>query len=179
MLDVEDESLLKYIDDYRLKILEPVSMSDEEIEQFKSELQKVFYFIKYSNEKDKLGELINGNESFQYITRETADLINKVTNAGIVIPEREENVDMCKAIQEMREESKAEGIAIGKETAKKEMCIAIEEMREESFQEGKQNILFKLVQKGFLTIEKAASELDMTVEQFKATMTNNKTGLQG
>ena len=151
MLDCNDETLLKYVNDYKLQLIEPAAMSDEEIDRLKSDLRDVFFFIKYSKDKEKLREIINSNEKYRHMSRDTAELINKVTKAGIEISKREETVDMCIAIEEMKEESKAEGIAIG-------------------IKEGELNLLFKLVQKGFLTIEKAASELDMTVEQFKEAM---------
>ena len=43
----------------------------------------------------------------------TARLINEVTKAELKIEESEGEIDMCKAIDDMRKESKAEGIAEG------------------------------------------------------------------
>lgn len=49
------------------------------------------------------------DEKFRSINRETARVISAVTGSRIKITESEENVDMCKAIQDIR----LEGIAIG------------------------------------------------------------------
>ena len=44
----------------------------------------------------------------------SANLINAVTNSKLTYPEEGEEIDMCKAIDEMRADAKAEGRAEGK-----------------------------------------------------------------
>ena len=80
----------------------------------------VFYFIKYSEDKKKLQEIIDDNHEFQKIKRSTAEVINELTNSKISIVEGEEEIDMCKAIRDMREESEAIGVKKGMKLGKTE-----------------------------------------------------------
>lgn len=67
-------------------------------------------FVKYSEDKIKLGALVESDQKFRSLDRDTARVISAVTGSKIKIDEREENVDMCKAIQDMRLESLEQGI---------------------------------------------------------------------
>lgn len=73
-------------------------------------------------------------------------MIKTITNTAIEIPEETEVIDVCKA-----------------------MCKAIEDLlkasREQGIEIGKIQTLVRLVQKGDLKIERAAVNVQMTVEQ--------------
>ena len=68
-------------------------------------------FVKYSKDREKLNQAINETPGFQNLGRRSVELINAVTDADIEIPEGKEAVNMCTAIQEMKEESRAQGQA--------------------------------------------------------------------
>ena len=51
-----------------------------------------------------------------------------------------------------------------------DVCKAIEEMIKEGEERGELRMLVKLVKKGRITIEQAAEDADMTVEQFEKVM---------
>ena len=55
------------------------------------------------------------------------------------------------------------------------MCNLSQGIKEESFNEGKIRTLIELVIKGLLSVEAAAEEANMTVEQFKKVMENSPT----
>ena len=57
------------------------------------------------------------------------EIINAATNSKVKIDEGKESVDMCLAIQEMREESKNEGELEGAITFAKELGIPKEEVK--------------------------------------------------
>ena len=80
---------------------------------------------------------------------EDALVFKTITNTPIDIPEGLEEIDVCKAVEEMILESTEKGIGIG-------------EMR----------MLVKQVRKGRLTVEEAAEDAGMTVEKFKEVMEN-------
>ena len=82
-----------------------------------------------------------------------------MTNAGIKLPEGEEQIDMCLAIEQIKEESMAKGILRGREEG-------ILRGREE----GTISLLAKLVHGGLLTFAEAAKQAQMTEEQLKAKM---------
>ena len=53
--------------------------------------------------------MINSDESFKTVSRDTANLINVVTKSGFKMSENEDVVDMCKAIMDIKEEGREEG----------------------------------------------------------------------
>ena len=54
MLSVQDQTLLSYIPDYKINLIAPFEMSDEEINQFSTNLREVMLYLKYSKDKIKL-----------------------------------------------------------------------------------------------------------------------------
>ena len=58
-------------------------------------------------------QVLRENKRFERIDRDTAAMLRAVTGTRIKINESEETVNMCAAIQEMIDESRAEGIEKG------------------------------------------------------------------
>ena len=56
-------------------------------------------YMKYSKDKEKLKEVIQGDGRFQDLERQAADVISAVTGAKIKYSGKEDKVDMCKRIQ--------------------------------------------------------------------------------
>ena len=137
----------EYAADYKINLLEPATMNDKDIAKLRTDLKEVFYFIKYSTDKEKLGELVESNKDFHNMKRATAEMIKAITNSNIEINEKEERVDMCLAIEQMREESFANG-----------------EVR------GEKKMLFELVKDGLLSIQQASMKANLTEGQFKEEM---------
>jgi predicted transposase YdaD len=52
--------------------------------------------------------------------RDSANLINIVTNSNLTYPEEGDEINMCKAIEDMRAEAKAKGRAEGREEGRAE-----------------------------------------------------------
>ena len=87
--------------------------------------------------------------------RNAAMVINATTHTSINISEKEETIDMCKAIEEMLADAKAEGENLGLTQGRLE---------------GKFESLAELVKDGILDINEAASRVDMSVEEFENQM---------
>jgi len=119
MLEVRDRAIVPFVQDYRLHLIEPAAMQDEEIARFTTSLREVMLFIKYSKDKDKLFEIVNNDEKFKVLEQKAAQVINTVTGAGLKIEEGEETVDMCKAIVDMKRDAGREGEERGKEIGEK------------------------------------------------------------
>lgn len=82
----------------------------EEIMKFQSSLREVLLFIKYSKDKKNLAKMLKQNEErFQDMERRAADVIEVITHAGLKFKEVEGRVNVCQAIQEMREEERIKG----------------------------------------------------------------------
>lgn len=101
--------ILAHAPNYHVNLISPQKMSDGEIDEFHSSLREVMLYIKYSKDKAKLDEIIEENSRYQSMERQAAEVINVITGSKLKYPEGEGDVNMCLAIQQMREESKIEG----------------------------------------------------------------------
>ena len=110
MLGKTDPAVLPYLNDYRMNLAAPGMMADEKIMQYQTGLREVMLFIKYSKDREKLLKAIEADrERFERLEQRAADVIEAVTGSGLNYEKGEENVDMCKAIQEIRQEAYNEG----------------------------------------------------------------------
>jgi hypothetical protein len=79
-------------------------------------LSTLFRFIKASGNKDELNDLITKNESFKKTDVKMMELLNNILDLNIEIKDTED-INMCKAIEDMKKDAKKEGIAEGKQEA--------------------------------------------------------------
>jgi hypothetical protein len=109
MLSVKNPQILSLVPDYRIHLISPESLSDEEINKFSTNLREVLLFIKYSKDKKKLAELLTHDSRFKLIDRKAARVMNTVTNLKLKVEEKEGEMDMCQAIEEMISDAFNEG----------------------------------------------------------------------
>ncbi len=132
MMEVKDPRILSFIDNYHVRLIAPAQMSDEEIMKFQSSLREVMFFIKYSKDRENLNRILKANEKrFREVERRAADVIEAITNSGLKYDEKDEVVNVCQAIQEIRKESESKGrLMQAQESAKKlyEMGIDTEKI---------------------------------------------------
>lgn len=147
MMGSQNKKLMRYIQDYQIHLIDPAKLTQEDLNKFTSSLREVIEYIKYSKDKEKLSRILKDN-SRMLIDREAVLVIKTITNTAIEISEKEEKIDMCKAIDDMLSEREAKGEIRG---------IEIGELR----------MLVKQVKKGRLTIEEAAEDAAMSVEKFR------------
>lgn len=99
------------VQDYKIHL---ISISEfENTDVFKTDVKQVFDFIRCSRNKDKLRELVESNPAYQTMDEEAFDVITHYTNAVELINKKEDyrkegNFDMCKAIQDLIEDGRAE-----------------------------------------------------------------------
>ena len=128
MMAVKNKNLLNFVQDYQIHLIDPAKLSAEDLKRFSSSLREVIGYIKYSKDKKRLSEFLTDNTPLD-------------------IPEDAEVIDVCKAVEEMMNESEERG-----------------ELR----------MLVKQVKKGRITIEQAAEDANMSVEQFKRVMDDTR-----
>ena len=98
------------MNDYKLHVIAPAQMSDEEIGKLHSSLREVLLFIKYSKNKEELDRILRENEErFKEVERRAVDVVEVMTNTQLKYEEREGKVDMCQAIREMRIDAERNG----------------------------------------------------------------------
>ncbi len=107
------EEFLPLMNNYRIKVFEAATMTDEDLRTLETSLRYVMTFIKDSDDMEKLSTIIENDEGFKRMDKLSVCVINAVTDAGIQIDETEGTVDMCQAIRDMRNTSMAEGKLAG------------------------------------------------------------------
>ena len=121
MFGGENEKILPFVPDYKINLIEPQRMSDEEINRFHTDLREVLLYIKYSREKEKLLELLKNDTGFRNLKTETAIMLNILTNSELKFNEEKEETSMCLAIDELREEAIELGRREGSENSRREL----------------------------------------------------------
>ena len=115
-----DECMRAFVADYRINLIEPATISVERLKKLPSDFQEAMLFIKHCADKPALVRLLNEDQRFQNLDRDTASMLRVVTGTKIKIREEEERINMCVAIQEMMDESLAKGRAEGREEGRAE-----------------------------------------------------------
>lgn len=109
MYSCANNVILAHAPNYHVNLIAPKEMSDGEIGEFQSNLREVMLYIKYSKDKQTLNKIIKENIKFQSMERQAAEVINVVTGSKLKYPDGKGDVNMCLAIQQMREESEIKG----------------------------------------------------------------------
>lgn len=110
MLSVDDE-LLSYVTNYKINLIEPAKISDEDYDKFKTDVGSVLQFIKHQSDED--GSWIKGKTRFKHVEKEAVELINLITGSKITGEEKEEVVDMCRAWENSINNAMREGMREG------------------------------------------------------------------
>jgi hypothetical protein len=113
MLESQDARVLALVPDHKINLIMPASIEDNDFEKFNTSLKEVLSFIKYSADKNKLGELLESREGFHHLGRNEIDVLNACVGAKLTIKQGKEVLDVCIAIEEMKKE--AANIAANKE----------------------------------------------------------------
>ena len=113
MFKTTDEKLLSMVPDYKINLIAPAEMNDEDFEDFTTDLREVLLFLKYSKDKKKLKEVIENDSGFHEMETKTVMMLNELTNANLNVDERKEKQNMRTAIDEIREEAEMLGEARG------------------------------------------------------------------
>ena len=143
MMELEDSTLKEFVQDYRIYLIDPYRLTEEDLEKFSSNLKGVLGYIKYSKDKKELFRFLN-NSQMQNMDNDAARVIRDITKTPIYVPEGKGEINVCEAVKDMINESRLEGKA-----------------------EGKIQMLKELVKDGTLSVVKAAAKANMTAEQFK------------
>lgn len=106
MFEEIDESIMQYVEDYKVHLLVPNEIQD--FEKFSTDFGKVMKYIAVSEDKEALRKL-QADVSFQCVDADAVRLLNVCTNSNIKVVEGEEKVDMCGGLKALLEEKENEG----------------------------------------------------------------------
>ena len=100
MMSVKDRRLLSLVPDYQVHLIAPSGLSDKELDKFHTSLREVLAFIKYSKDMEMLDKTVNGN--FRNLRKDEIDVLNQCVNAKLSLKEGEEELVVCKALEDMK-----------------------------------------------------------------------------
>ena len=129
-------------------VLDPHELKGEKLNKISKPLKLVLNIIKNQGDKKELLSYINSEEAFKNLDYKTAKLLETIMKVDIP---NDGGYNMCKAIEDIKNDGKLEGLLEGK-------------------REGLREGLYELTRDGIITKEIAANKLNITVEKFEKDM---------
>ena len=130
MLDTNNDVVLKYIQDYRINLIEPSGIKEEELELFTSDLKEVLTFIKFSKDSEKIKEHYMDRGKVM-IDNDAIRVIETVTNIKVPKKKGRKKTDMCEAINKLIEEE----VSAIKKIAQERTAEEVNKIKEEAARE--------------------------------------------
>ena len=112
MMATRDMEILSFVENYRIHLIDPAKLTEEELDKFSTSLKEVMGYIKYPKDKEKLLEFLR-TDTRKTIEMNAARVIKTITNTPIEVSEEMEEIEMCKAIEDLILEGEAKGEAKG------------------------------------------------------------------
>ncbi|MGN0841219.1 MAG: hypothetical protein ACI4NB_10365 [Candidatus Ornithospirochaeta sp.] len=123
----------------RMLVIDPYTMEEDEFDSLKTDLNLVLKVIKYKSDKDAFCGYISSEERFKKLDEVTAKLVAELINVDM----DGEDGNVCKAIEDLINDSKEEGRI-----------------------EGEVNAIYKLRRDGILNLDVAADRLGLSLEEY-------------
>ena len=156
MMSVSDIEILSFVENYRIHLIDPAKLTEEQLNKFSTSMREVIGYIKYSKNKDKLLEFLR-TDAHRSIEMNAARVIKTITNTPIEVSEEEGEIEMCKAIEDLIAEREARGRAEGETRGEAKGMIEI--CLDMSF--SKEDILKKLQEKLNISLQQAGEYFEM------------------
>ena len=83
MFDQQDEKILSMVPDYKINLIAPAEMKDEEFEHFTTDLREVLLFLKYSKNKKKLKQLVETDAGFHEMETKTVLMLRRTDQCEV------------------------------------------------------------------------------------------------
>ena len=164
MMSTRDMELLSFVENYRIHLIDPAKLTEEQLDHFSTSLKEVMGYIKYSKNKEQLLKFLQ-TDTHRSIEMNAVRVIKTITNTPIEVSEEEEEIEMCKAIEDLIAESEARGRAEGEVRGRAEGETRgeakgmIEICLDMSF--SKEDILKKLQEKLNISLQQAGEYFEM------------------
>jgi len=116
IIKIEDE-IYKYINDYKINVLSVNELTNLELKKYNLDNRQLFKVIKTLNNKEELNKIKEDND-FIKVNKDMANAISYLLNIDIEI--EGDDINMCKALEELKQDWKQEGILLGEAKGKAE-----------------------------------------------------------
>ncbi len=105
MIGAVDKRILGFVPDYKINLISPYDITEDDFNKFNTTLAEVLKYIKYSKNKELLKNVLASDNVFKQMDRESAELINEVTGSGLEFDKGKKMVNVCIATEEMKKEA--------------------------------------------------------------------------
>lgn len=126
MMEEQPPEIMDLVQDYKIHLIQPATLTDEDLEKFQTSMREVMSFIKYSKDKGKIKSLLKDNPRFRGLRREAAMVIDEYTNMEFAFDE-EESVNMCEGVQGLIDDAVEENIVENVKNLMKNMSLTMEQ----------------------------------------------------
>ena len=157
MMEVDSRELRASLPDYRINLVSPAELGKEEFGKFHSSLGDVLEFIKYSSDKKKLMEWLHEEKRELTLGRKEVEVLNACVNAKLAMKPEEEEVEVCKAIEDYKREAVEKNTKEVTEKVTKQVTKQVTETTQLS-------ALRNLMKNMQLTAQQAAAALGFSME---------------
>lgn len=139
---------LKIVNNYPLHIIELTELSDENLEQFTTDIKQVFTLLKYSGKRDKIRKELENRKKYGQLSEDAGELISKYCR-----------VDFKKYSDDK------EAILMG--SVSENFQKIFKEEREEAEQKKVHSIVQRMLKKGKYTSEEIADCVGISLKEVK------------
>lgn len=122
MLDFSNvpDKIKHIVSNYKINVIDIRKFENTDV--FQTDVKQVFDFIRYSEDRDKLLELVESDAYYKEMDEDAFEVVTKYTNSKELVQAKEYSVDggkknVCKAIRDLMDDSMEKGIEKGKELA--------------------------------------------------------------
>ena len=145
MMPEQPAKVKAFVQDYKVFLIDPMAMTDTDLEHLNSSLREVLSYIKYQHDQEQMQRLLQEDNRFSELERNAALVIQATTKTELNIKPNAEVVDMCEAIRQMMESSKQQGVLQGMQQG---MQQGIQQGRlqgrQEGIQQGEHNMQLRI-----------------------------------
>ncbi|MBR1568149.1 MAG: Rpn family recombination-promoting nuclease/putative transposase [Lachnospiraceae bacterium] len=106
MLDVSDDRLYSFLNDYKLNLISPADMMEDDFKKFHTDLGLAMKVIKH--QREDADEVIK-ETNHRKIDKNTAFFLNRAVNLGLEYEEEDGGVDMCLAMEKKSKKDQVTG----------------------------------------------------------------------
>jgi len=128
MLATTDKELLAYVADYKLNLLTPHEIAEDDFDKFRTEFGAVMQCVKHRQDKDM--NWMAGKARFTKMTRSTASLIKTVTGFDLNLEAEGDVVNMMNAWENGLNQARNAAKQAGRDECRRDMMTAIRMIKE-------------------------------------------------
>lgn len=106
MLDIDDERIIPFLNDYKLNIISAADMPEDDFKKFHTDLGFAMQVIKHQkDDADKIIESTNHRK----IDTDAAFFLKKAANLDLEFEREEDGIDMCESLKKKEQRDKITG----------------------------------------------------------------------